>query len=96
MKAHTISKHVEKSFEFLLGRNAAENVSASSTYPSLEVADDVIAQVIQRNQVAITNWLSGTLPKLPLKESFANSVGVSLDKTSTTAISVNSSFCRLN
>ena len=91
-KAHTIAKHVEKSYEFLLGRNAAENVPASSTYPSLEVADDVIAQVIQRNQVAVTNWLSGTLPKLPLKETFVNSVGVTLDKASTVPISVNSSL----
>ena len=94
---HTIEKHVAKTVEWLMARNSTGTVPASSSYPSLEVADDVIAQIVTKNQSKITAWLSNVADnsRLNVSATFDNSVGITVRPGADFGVSINKALAVL-
>jgi len=80
-KAHTLQKHVGKSFDWLVGRVVGQGIHRASSFPSLEVADDVIATAVSQNQAAITRFAQVAPNGMRMKEivvQFNHSIGLTV------------------
>jgi RHS repeat-associated protein len=74
---HLLGKHLGKTDADLLARLTAEpKISAASTFETREVAERVVAETIDANQTAITNWLaSGNKNNLQLPYHGTDAIG---------------------
>lgn len=73
---HTLARHVGKSDSDLLSRLANEpNISAAGGFPSREVAEAAIGELLRANQDRIASWLRGSKDRLVLNGRSPEPVG---------------------
>ncbi|NJL28078.1 MAG: hypothetical protein HC897_09350, partial [Thermoanaerobaculia bacterium] len=74
---HTLARHVGKSDSDLLSRLADEpNISGASSFPSRDVAETAIGELLVANQSRIESWLRGSGERLVLTGRGASRGGV--------------------
>ncbi|MFN8359649.1 MAG: RNase A-like domain-containing protein [Candidatus Kapaibacterium sp.] len=87
--AHTIAKHVGKSFKFLANRLRNEPIPAAFTFSDLATADFATLSTVLENQGAIKSWLStaaeGTSIRVQSSQ-FPFAIGEVLHRGATTTV----------
>ena len=68
---HTIERHVGMSDQALIDRN----IPYASTFTNKAAAEQVTGQNIASNADAISEWLAGTKPRLPIQDSMDPALG---------------------
>lgn len=87
---HLLSKHVGQTEQQLMDRLVAQvNISGSSSFYNRAIAESAVSQALDVNQVALTNWLSGSTPRLRIDHIFPDNVGISVIRGATSATNVN-------
>jgi hypothetical protein len=88
---HLLDKHVGKTELDLQNRLAAEpNISGSSSFYGRSAAEDAVSRTLDANQTKISDWLSGTAPRLRIDYSLTDPVGISVTRGAAGAVDARS------
>jgi RHS repeat-associated protein len=88
---HLLLKHVGQSEGALMTRLANEpKISGSSSFYNRTTAENAVSQILDANQMKITDWLNGSSGRLRLDYSFPSPIGISVIRGATSANDVGS------
>jgi hypothetical protein len=88
---HLLDKHVGKTEFDLQSRLAAEpKISGSSSFYDRAAAEDAMSRTLDSNQTKVSNWLSGTAPRLRIDYTLTNPVGISVTRGAAGAVDASS------
>ncbi|MFG6446799.1 RNase A-like domain-containing protein [Roseateles sp. BYS180W] len=88
---HLLEKHVGKTELDLRNRLAAEpNITGSSSFYDRPAAESAVSQTLDANQIKVSDWLSGTAPRLRLDHALTGPAGISVTRGAGGAVDASS------